>query len=305
MSAADARHASGARNRGAGPPGRARAVGAATPYRPGCRSPVLGCLPASSGAASGAAPRAAALRHRSLHQPVPEAAGDERLAAVPAGQGRAAGEVARLPQRVGGASMSRVSSGLHPLCTGRTRWPSLRRPANSGPAHGEKSALPMRQELRQKWIAAGYVPTMGSAEVVPPPPRGIRRVYHFTRADFAKKDIVRQRLKVARISQLNDSFEFLFLNFRQMQERQIIDYFKDNYDKDTGLLCFSQNWTSPVLWSHYADKHRGICLGFDIREDLLKKVNYIEKRAMIPAENEIAARQALEELKEFCVTHEI
>jgi hypothetical protein len=100
-----------------------------------------------------------------------------------------------------------------------------RLPANSGPAHGEKSALPMRQELRHKWIAAGYGPTMGSAEVVPPPPRGIRRVYYFTSAEFARDDIVHGRLKVARISELNDPFEFLSLNFRQMSERYIIDYF--------------------------------------------------------------------------------
>jgi hypothetical protein len=157
----------------------------------------------------------------------------------------------------------------------------------------------MRPELRQKWIAAGYGPTMGSAEIVPPPPRGIRRVYHFTLAKFAKDDIVHRRLKVARISELNDPFEFLSLNFRQISERHIIDHFKNNYDKHTGLLCFSQNWTSPVLWSHYADKHHGICLGFDIKADLLKEVQYIEKRAIITAETEMSALQVLEDLEEF------
>lgn len=159
--------------------------------------------------------------------------------------------------------------------------------------------LPMKKELRQKWIAAGYGPTMGSAEVVPPPPRGIRRVYHFTSAEFATDDIVHRRLKVARISELNDPFEFLSLNFRQISERHIIDYFKNDYDKHTGLLCFSQNWTSPVLWSHYADKHRGICFGFNIKADLLKEVKYIEKRAMITVGTEMSALQVLEDLEEF------
>jgi hypothetical protein len=160
----------------------------------------------------------------------------------------------------------------------------------------------MRPELRHKWIAAGYGPTMGSAEVVPPPPRGVRRIYHFTSAEFAKDDIVHGRMKVARISELNDPFEFLSLNFRQMSERHIIDHFKNDYDKHTGLLCFSQNWTSPVLWSHYADKHRGICLGFDIKENLLKEVRYIEKRAMVTVGNERSALQVLEDLEKFVLS---
>jgi Protein of unknown function (DUF2971) len=159
--------------------------------------------------------------------------------------------------------------------------------------------LPMREELRQEWIAAGYGPTMGSAAVVPPPPCGILRVYHFTSAEFAEDDIVHGRLKVARISELNDPFEFLALNFRRILDRDIIDYFKKDYDKHTGLLCFSQNWTSPVLWSHYACKHRGICLGFDIMKDLLEKVNYIEKRAMITVGAKKSSHQVLEDLKEF------
>jgi hypothetical protein len=176
-------------------------------------------------------------------------------------------------------------------------WSRL--PARSGPAYREKSALPMRPELRQDWMAAGYGPTMGSAEVVPPPPPGILRVYHFTSAEFAKDDIVHGRLKVARISDLNDPFEFLSLNFRQISTRHIIDHFKNEYDKHTGLLCFNQNWTSPVLWSHYACRHRGLCLGFNIMAELAKKVNYIEKRAMISVGPTTPSHQVLEKLTEF------
>jgi Protein of unknown function (DUF2971) len=143
---------------------------------------------------------------------------------------------------------------------------------------------------------------MGSAEVVPPPPPGIRRAYYFTSAKYAKDDIVHGRLKVARISQLNDPFEFLSLNFRQLKERHIIDHFKDDYDKHTGLLCFSQNWTSPVLWTHYAEKHHGICLGFNIKADCLKEVNYIEKRAMITVGPEMFALQTLKDLEEFVLS---
>ena len=56
------------------------------------------------------------------------------------------------------------------------------------------------------------------------------------------------------------------------------------------------------MWSHYADKHRGICLGFNINDDFLKKVNYIEKRAMITVGAEMSAAHVLEELEEFVLS---
>ena len=30
------------------------------------------------------------------------------------------------------------------------------------------------------------------------------------------------------------------------------------------ILCFSRNWDNLLLWSHYGDRHMGVCLGFDI-----------------------------------------
>ena len=29
-------------------------------------------------------------------------------------------------------------------------------------------------------------------------------------------------------------------------------------------LCFSADWCNPVIWAHYSDKHRGLCLGFEV-----------------------------------------
>lgn len=39
---------------------------------------------------------------------------------------------------------------------------------------------------------------------------------------------------------------------------------QSHFNKNKGLLCFSDNWKSPVMWAHYAAKHHGICLGFDV-----------------------------------------
>jgi hypothetical protein len=34
-----------------------------------------------------------------------------------------------------------------------------------------------------------------------------------------------------------------------------------------GILCLSENRDDVVLWSHYADSHKGLCLGFKVSED--------------------------------------
>ncbi len=33
--------------------------------------------------------------------------------------------------------------------------------------------------------------------------------------------------------------------------------------KRKGVLSLSETWKSPLMWSHYADEHRGICLEYD------------------------------------------
>jgi len=50
------------------------------------------------------------------------------------------------------------------------------------------------------------------------------------------------------------------------------------------MLCFSLDWQNPLLWSHYADRHRGLALGFDVDERILKRVSYVETR---PTVNEV------------------
>lgn len=34
-------------------------------------------------------------------------------------------------------------------------------------------------------------------------------------------------------------------------------------DKRIGIACLSENWNSILMWSHYANDHKGYCIGFD------------------------------------------
>ena len=64
-----------------------------------------------------------------------------------------------------------------------------------------------------------------------------------------------------------------------------------------GMLCFSADWRDPVIWSHYSDKHRGLCLGFEIPDEKCLKVKYVEKRLPFPATPTLADADVLHSTK--------
>jgi hypothetical protein len=105
-------------------------------------------------------------------------------------------------------------------------------------------------------------------------------VYHITSAKHAISNIALARIKLARFSDANDPFELTALNLRESRVRKVHREWRDAYTSRTGILCFSEDWTNPVLWSHYGDKHRGICLGFDLLRVRAQKVNYQPERIL-------------------------
>jgi hypothetical protein len=54
--------------------------------------------------------------------------------------------------------------------------------------------------------------------------------------------------------------------------------------KDHGALCFSRSWNNILMWSHYGDRHRGICLGFDLPDNARKywEIEYLEEILVAP-----------------------
>jgi len=133
--------------------------------------------------------------------------------------------------------------------------------------------------LEAEWKKLGYKVPMGSSQLLRPSPARFIRVYHMTNADHAISDISLHRLKLARVADLNDPFELMALNFRNAETRSVVEQWREQYGDSNGLLSFSSDWTSPVLWSHYADKHRGMCLGFNLhRDDDTTAVKYEAQR---------------------------
>ena len=63
-------------------------------------------------------------------------------------------------------------------------------------------------------------------------------------------------------------------------------------DGSVGLLCFSFKWSNPLLWAHYTDKHKGICLGFDLPDEHIRHVAYVSTRLPFPNPSDLNERRA-------------
>lgn len=110
------------------------------------------------------------------------------------------------------------------------------------------------------------------------------RLYHFTTQTFGLRALEDRRLKIARINELNDPFEFLSWNVQDAANRAKLRAWKSAQNDRLGIVCFSRNWSNPLLWSQYAEKHQGMALGFDVPEsDLYSPVKYQRLRVRFNA----------------------
>lgn len=104
------------------------------------------------------------------------------------------------------------------------------------------------------------------------------RAYRFLCAKYGKIALEEQRLRISRIDQLNDPFEWAPPISTNQHHRHAFEKMKRKMAEDRGVVCFSKNWRNPLLWSHYADSHRGVALGFDLPDAETFPVKYRKSR---------------------------
>ncbi|MGN6209645.1 DUF2971 domain-containing protein [Asticcacaulis sp.] len=104
------------------------------------------------------------------------------------------------------------------------------------------------------------------------------RLYYFTTVEHGLAAIRDQRLKIALIDKLNDPFELMIADLSHLEERRMFYKYKDQVASEVGILCLSDSWKNPTMWGHYAAKHTGICLGFDVAPEATLKVTYLKER---------------------------
>ncbi|MDC0598468.1 DUF2971 domain-containing protein [Gammaproteobacteria bacterium] len=101
------------------------------------------------------------------------------------------------------------------------------------------------------------------------------RAYYFTSAEFALSNLVNKRIKISLLNELNDPYEFLGIDLSDKEFRRAFQAGRDEAEKMSGVICFSKSWKNPLMWAHYANKHTGMCLGFDVPDEHIIEVEYV------------------------------
>lgn len=43
-----------------------------------------------------------------------------------------------------------------------------------------------------------------------------------------------------------------------------------------GVCCLSEEYSNPLLWSHYGDQHKGFCVGYSLDRNPKPKINKVD-----------------------------
>jgi hypothetical protein len=135
------------------------------------------------------------------------------------------------------------------------------------------------------------------------------RAYKFLNEEFGIKSLRERRLKQSRVNELNDPFELTPFDLTDPAIRNTFFQTREDLSKEKGVVCFSSGWRDPVIWAHYSDKHRGLCLGFEIPnpkeevDDESGCVRYIEKPLHFPADfSELGDTERFEIIRKILFT---
>lgn len=119
---------------------------------------------------------------------------------------------------------------------------------------------------------------------------GFKWVYYYTSKEYGLDAIIDEKLKICTLDSANDINEHssiysdgdkTYNNFINTQLKAGMKY---------GYLCFSEQWDNGTMWGHYGGTHKGICLGFDIDESALIKMEYIDNKINLNNYNPILAK---------------
>ena len=100
-------------------------------------------------------------------------------------------------------------------------------------------------------------------------------VYRCFNEQFGLMALQQTQWKIGRLLELNDPLDCQPTLIRKGEALLAEDspFIRDTYEW-LGILCYSAQIDDPVIWSHYAECHRGIALGFELPPGELFKVEY-------------------------------
>ncbi|WP_297285999.1 DUF2971 domain-containing protein [uncultured Brachyspira sp.] len=107
-------------------------------------------------------------------------------------------------------------------------------------------------------------------------------LYNYTRVNKdTLRSILNNTLWCSNTKNFNDPVDPYIRNFRKEEQNQFYDYLLEKIK----IACLTTHNDNTLMWSHYADKHQGICIEYDIKnifdennsKILIKKISYNKK----------------------------
>lgn len=109
-------------------------------------------------------------------------------------------------------------------------------------------------------------------------------LYHYLPARHAIDDIQNRRLRISKIEDFNDVFEdqIGYLDGEDGHGAMVMNQALKNYWMEHRIICFSKESGQNLMWAHYAEKHKGIALGFVLdRPGRAESLDYTADRLCI------------------------
>ena len=128
-----------------------------------------------------------------------------------------------------------------------------------------------------------------------------------TITEYTKKNLLNNELYFQTPNLFNDPYEFIFKfdvsdnsynHFLKLiygdkykffiekgkPKKEVLEYTRDHYFGQMyqliGAVCFTEHENNDLMWAHYGDKHRGICIEYDRKIhpfDLCRRIEYTDK----------------------------
>lgn len=107
------------------------------------------------------------------------------------------------------------------------------------------------------------------------------KLYHLLHAEYGLAAIRDRRFKLSTFDTLNDPFELFASDLRDPAIRKLYRDVKEDMTKKMAILCCSKSVSNTLLWSHYADRHRGMALELEVADEDVTHVRYSEHRVPV------------------------
>ena len=92
------------------------------------------------------------------------------------------------------------------------------------------------------------------------------RLYHFLKACYAIDDVEKKRVKISLWMDVNDPWELKPFDLSDARNLRALEGFETKMSKQFSFVSLCKHWRSPLMWAHYAERHQGVALGFEVTD---------------------------------------